>query len=82
MGGPNKFVINEKKQIPITEAKKPELEKKKTPEKTKDMKKEPRASSKDRGGYPGMSGRNLYFQQIRSEINMSESNKYKGLPEY
>jgi hypothetical protein len=30
----------------------------------------------------GLSGRNLYFQQLRNEITMSESNKYKGLPDY
>ena len=31
----------------------------------------------------GVSGRNLYFQQIRSEITMSENPKFKGgLPDY
>lgn len=30
----------------------------------------------------GLSGRNLYFQQIRNEITISESNKYKCLPDY
>ena len=30
----------------------------------------------------GLSGRNLYFQQIRSEITLSESSKFKALPDY
>ena len=30
----------------------------------------------------GLSGRNLYFNQIRNEINLSETNKVKGLPDY
>lgn len=30
----------------------------------------------------GLSGRNLYFNQIRNEINLSETNKIKGLPDY
>ena len=30
----------------------------------------------------GLSGRNLYFQQLSNEITMSESNKYKCLPDY
>lgn len=29
-----------------------------------------------------MTGRNLYFQQLRNEIAMSENQKTKGLPDY
>ena len=46
------------------------------------------AAGKDKKGLfgvapaPGLSGRNLYFNQIRNEINLSESGKCKGLPDY
>jgi hypothetical protein len=49
-------------------------------------KKETKASTgsgqKSEANATGISGRNLYFQQLRSEITMSEGTKYKSLPDY
>jgi hypothetical protein len=60
----------------------------KDPEKRQDAETGVNAPGKDKKGIfgaattTGLSGRNLYFNQIRNEITLSESGKCKGLPDY